>query len=109
MFPGATAVNDTTTAFDTPATSLTFAVTVLDSTVRNVILGLALISIIFGALVALVQTDFKRLVAYSSVSHMGFVTLGIFALTAESLQGAMMVQLAHGLSSAGLFLLVVAR
>jgi NADH-quinone oxidoreductase subunit M len=79
---------------------------VLDSTVRNVILGLALISIIFGALVALVQTDFKRLVAYSSVSHMGFVTLGIFALTTESLQGAMMVQLAHGLSSAGLFLLV---
>jgi NADH-quinone oxidoreductase subunit M len=79
---------------------------VLDSTVRNVILALGLISIVFGALVALVQSDFKRLVAYSSVSHMGFVTLGIFALTAESLQGAMMVQLAHGLSSAGLFLMV---
>ncbi|AHG90820.1 proton-translocating NADH-quinone oxidoreductase, chain M [Gemmatirosa kalamazoonensis] len=79
---------------------------VLNSTVRNIVLALGIISIIVGALVALVQTDFKRLVAYSSVSHMGFVTLGIFALTTESLQGAMMVQLAHGLSSAGLFLMV---
>jgi NADH-quinone oxidoreductase subunit M len=79
---------------------------VMDSTVRNVILGLALVSIISGALVALVQTDFKKLVAYSSVSHMGFVVLGIFAMTRESLQGAMMVQLAHGLSSGGLFLLI---
>src|SRR5687768_11162691 len=79
---------------------------VMDSTVRNVILGLALVSIISGALVALVQTDFKKLVAYSSVSHMGFVILGIFAMTRESLQGAMMVQLAHGLSSGGLFLLI---
>jgi NADH-quinone oxidoreductase subunit M len=79
---------------------------VMSSMVRNVVLALALISIVVGALVALVQTDFKKLVAYSSVSHMGFVTLGIFAMTRESLQGAMMVQLAHGLSSAGLFLLV---
>jgi NADH-quinone oxidoreductase subunit M len=79
---------------------------VLNSTVRNVVLALAVIGIIYGALVALAQSDFKRLVAYSSVSHMGFVILGIFALTTESLQGAMMVQLAHGLSSGALFLLV---
>jgi NADH-quinone oxidoreductase subunit M len=79
---------------------------VVESTLRTVILVLAVIGIIYAALVALVQTDFKKLVAYSSVSHMGFVVLGIFALTTESLQGAMMVQLAHGLSSAGLFLLI---
>jgi len=79
---------------------------VVSSTVRHVILALAVVGIIYAALVALVQTDFKKLVAYSSVSHMGFVILGIFALTVESLQGAMMVQLAHGLSSAALFLLV---
>ena len=79
---------------------------VLHSVVRNVVLGLAVVSIIYAALVALVQEDFKRLVAYSSVSHMGFVMLGIFALTTESLQGAMMVQLAHGLSSAALFLMI---
>jgi NADH-quinone oxidoreductase subunit M len=53
-----------------------------------------------------VQTDFKKLIAYSSVSHMGFVVLGIFALTRESLQGAMIVQISHGLSSGALFLLV---
>jgi NADH-quinone oxidoreductase subunit M len=79
---------------------------VVESTLRTIILVLAVVGIIYAALVALVQTDFKRLVAYSSVSHMGFVVLGIFALTTESLQGAMMVQLAHGLSSAGLFLLI---
>jgi NADH-quinone oxidoreductase subunit M len=79
---------------------------VMSSMVRNTVLALALISIVVGALVALVQTDFKRLVAYSSVSHMGFVMLGIFAMTRESLQGAMMIQLAHGISSAALFLLV---
>ncbi|HEU4632044.1 MAG TPA: NADH-quinone oxidoreductase subunit M [Gemmatimonadaceae bacterium] len=79
---------------------------VLHSTVRTVILGLALAGILYTALVAMVQEDFKRLIAYSSVSHMGFVILGIFALSTESLQGAMMVQLAHGLSSGALFLLI---
>jgi NADH-quinone oxidoreductase subunit M len=79
---------------------------VLNSTVRTVIVGLAIVSIVYAGLVALVQSDFKKLVAYSSVSHMGFVVLGIFALTTESLQGAMMVQLAHGLSSGALFLLI---
>jgi NADH-quinone oxidoreductase subunit M len=79
---------------------------VLDPLVRNVIISLSVIAIIYAALVSLVQTDYKKLVAYSSVSHMGFVTFGIFALTVESLQGAMLVQLAHGLSSAALFLLI---
>jgi NADH:ubiquinone oxidoreductase subunit 4 (subunit M) len=51
------------------------------------------IGIVYGALVALVQPDFKKLVAYSSVSHLGFVMLGIFALTLQSVQGAMMVML----------------
>jgi NADH-quinone oxidoreductase subunit M len=79
---------------------------VVSSIVRTVVLGLAVIGIIYAALVALVQDDFKKLVAYSSVSHMGFVILGIFALSTEAMQGAMMVQLAHGLSSAALFLLI---
>jgi NADH-quinone oxidoreductase subunit M len=79
---------------------------VLDTVVQAVVLGLAVAGIVYAALVALVQEDFKRLVAYSSVSHMGFAMLGIFALSVESLQGAMMVQLAHGLSSGALFLLI---
>jgi len=79
---------------------------VLNSVVKTVVLGLAVIGVVYAALVALVQTDFKKLVAYSSVSHMGFVILGIFAVTTESLQGAMMIQLAHGLSSGALFLMI---
>ncbi len=74
--------------------------------VRAVILGLAVIGIVYGALVSLVQPDFKKLVAYSSVSHLGFVMLGIFALTVESVQGAFMVMINHGLSTGALFLLV---
>jgi NADH-quinone oxidoreductase subunit M len=74
--------------------------------IRGTILALAVIGVVYAALVALVQTDFKRMVAYSSVSHMGIVVLGIFALTIESLQGAMMVQLAHGVSSGALFLMI---
>jgi NADH-quinone oxidoreductase subunit M len=70
------------------------------------IVVLSIVGIVYGALVALAQKDWKRLVAYSSVSHMGFAILGIFAVTTESLQGAMMVQLAHGLSSAALFLMI---
>jgi NADH-quinone oxidoreductase subunit M len=64
------------------------------------------IGIIYGALVALPQPDWKRLVAYSSVSHMGFVTLGIFSFNQQSVQGATMVMFAHGLNTAALFLLV---
>jgi NADH-quinone oxidoreductase subunit M len=75
-------------------------------TVRAVILTLAVVGIIYGALVAMVQPDFKRLVAYSSVSHLGFVMLGVFALTVESMQGAVMVMINHGISTGALFFLV---
>jgi NADH-quinone oxidoreductase subunit M len=78
----------------------------LDPTIRAIILGLAVVGILYGALVALVQPDFKRLVAYSSVSHLGFVMLGIFALTEQSVQGAILVMLNHGISTGALFLLV---
>ncbi len=67
---------------------------------------LAVIGIIYGALVAMVQPDMKKLVAYSSVSHLGFVVLGIFAMTAESVQGAVIQMVNHGLSTGALFLLV---
>ena len=67
---------------------------------------LAIIGIIYGALVALVQPNLKKLVAYSSVSHLGFVVLGIFAFTNISVQGAVYQMLAHGISTGGLFLLV---
>jgi NADH-quinone oxidoreductase subunit M len=75
-------------------------------TVRTVIIVLSVIGIIYGSLVALVQPDIKKLVAYSSVAHLGFVMLGIFALTTESVQGALMVMIGHGLSTGALFLLV---
>jgi NADH-quinone oxidoreductase subunit M len=74
--------------------------------VRNVVLILAVIGIVYGALVSLVQPDFKKLVAYSSVSHLGFVMLGIFALTVQSVQGALMVMINHGISTGALFLLI---
>jgi NADH-quinone oxidoreductase subunit M len=67
---------------------------------------LAIIGIIYGALVSMVQTDMKKLVAYSSVSHLGFVVLGTFAMTVESVQGAVLQMVNHGLSTGALFLLV---
>lgn len=67
---------------------------------------LGVISIIYGAFVALAQTDLKRLIAYSSVSHMGFVLLGIASLTAEGMAGAMFQMISHGFLSAALFFLV---
>jgi NADH-quinone oxidoreductase subunit M len=67
---------------------------------------LAIIGVIYGALVALVQPNLKKLVAYSSVSHLGFVVLGIFAFHPISMQGAVFQMLAHGISTGGLFLLV---
>jgi NADH-quinone oxidoreductase subunit M len=69
------------------------------------IMVLALIGIIYGALVALVQPNLKKLIAYSSVSHLGFVVLGIFSLTQAGLNGAMFVNLAHGVSTGALFML----
>lgn len=67
---------------------------------------LAVIGIIYGALVARVQTDAKSLVAYSSVSHLGFVVLGIFAFTAEAMQGAIIQMVNHGITTGALFLLL---
>src|SRR5215213_1900723 len=67
---------------------------------------LAVIGIIYGALVAMVQPDMKKLVAYSSVSHLGFVVLGIAAMNTQGLQGAVYQMLNHGVSTGGLFLIV---
>jgi len=71
-----------------------------------VILVLAVIGIIYGALVAMVQPDIKKIVAYSSVSHLGFVMLGIFALNIQGLTGGLLQMINHGLSTGALFLLV---
>jgi NADH-quinone oxidoreductase subunit M len=67
---------------------------------------LAVIGIIYGALVAMVQPDMKKLVAYSSVSHLGFVVLGIAAMNTQGVQGAVYQMLSHGVSTGGLFLIV---
>jgi NADH-quinone oxidoreductase subunit M len=71
-----------------------------------VMITLAVIGIIYGALVAMVQPDVKRLVAYSSVSHMGFVVLGLFSFTELGMQGALYQMLSHGVSTGALFLFV---
>ena len=71
-----------------------------------IMITLAVIGIIYGALVAMVQPDVKRLVAYSSVSHMGFVVLGLFSFTEEGMQGALYQMLTHGVSTGALFLIV---
>lgn len=67
---------------------------------------LATVGIVYGALVAAMQRDMKRVVAYSSISHIGFVMLGLFAMTTESLQGSVLQMLNHGVSTGALFLLV---
>jgi NADH-quinone oxidoreductase subunit M len=71
-----------------------------------IIAVLAVIGIIYGALVAMVQPDLKKLVAYSSVSHLGFVVLGLCAMNVQGVQGAVYQMLAHGVSTGGLFMLV---
>ena len=78
-----------------------------EQSLRNApwIMTLALIGIIYGALVAMVQPNLKKLIAYSSVSHLGFVVLGIFSFTQAGLNGALFVMLAHGISTGGLFML----
>ena len=70
------------------------------------VFALSAIAVIYTSFVALAQTDMKKLIAYSSVAHMGFVTMGLFALTSEAVQGAMIQMLSHGLVSAALFLVV---
>ena len=69
-------------------------------------IGLSLIGIIYGALVAMMQPDMKKLIAYSSVSHLGFCMLGVFCLNEPGLNGAMIVMISHGLSTGALFLIV---
>ncbi len=70
------------------------------------IFGLSVIAIIYTSLVALAQEDMKKLIAYSSIAHMGFVTIGIFTLTLQGLQGGIFLMLSHGIVSAALFLCV---
>jgi NADH-quinone oxidoreductase subunit M len=70
------------------------------------IMTLSVIAIIYGAYMAFAQSDFKKLIAYSSVSHMGFVTLGIFALNSQGLEGGIIQMLNHGVSTGALFLAV---
>jgi len=70
------------------------------------IFGLSLVAIVYTSLVALVQRDMKKLIAYSSVAHMAFVTIGIFAFNRQGLEGALIVMLSHGLVSGALFLCV---
>jgi NADH-quinone oxidoreductase subunit M len=71
-----------------------------------IVFGLSLVAIVYTSLVALVQRDMKKLIAYSSVAHMAFVTIGIFAFNQQGLEGALIVMLAHGLVSGALFLCV---
>lgn len=71
-----------------------------------IIIGLAVAGIVYGALVAMMQADIKKLVAYSSVSHLGFVMLGLFALNLQGIQGGVYQMLSHGLSTGALFFMV---
>jgi len=71
-----------------------------------IVIGLAVVAIIYGGLVAMVQPDLKKLVAYSSVSHMGFVMLGTFVFNEQGLQGAIYQMISHGITTGALFLLV---
>jgi NADH-quinone oxidoreductase subunit M len=79
---------------------------VMHPTVRGWMIGLSIVAIIYGALVSLMQKDMKKLVAYSSVSHLGFCTLGIFVLNQTALSGSILQQINHGISTGALFLIV---
>jgi NADH-quinone oxidoreductase subunit M len=80
-----------------PDASVTFA---------PIIIGLSVVAILYGALVSMVQPDLKKLIAYSSVSHMGFVMLGAFVFNQQGLQGSIYQMLSHGVTTGALFLLV---
>ena len=79
--------------------------TAKDPRVVSIAAVLSIIAIVYGALVCLMQTDWKKLVAYSSVSHMGFCTLGIFALNPAGISGSILQQINHGISTGMLFLI----
>jgi NADH-quinone oxidoreductase subunit M len=78
----------------------------VSSVVVGTILALSLVGVLYAAWVAAVQPDAKKLIAYTSIAHLGFVMLGIFALNSEGMQGGLLQMLNHGISTAGLFLLV---
>lgn len=78
----------------------------VDFTLRDLIMALAVVGIIYGALVSAVQTDVKRLVAYSSVAHLGFVMLGLFSFNQAAVDGAILQMVNHGVSTGALFMLV---
>src|SRR6185295_10830164 len=82
-----------------------FPAVALRPDIANLIVVLSVVGIIYGALVAMVQPDFKKLIAYSSVSHLGFVMLGIWALTIQSVQGSIIIMINHGISTGALFFL----
>jgi NADH-quinone oxidoreductase subunit M len=77
-----------------------------DPGIVTIVAVLSIIAIVYGALVSLMQKDWKKLVAYSSVSHMGFCTLGLFALNEAGIAGSMLQQINHGISTSMLFLIV---
>jgi len=83
-----------------------FPAAAMHPTLRSAILVLSVVAIVYGAMVAMSQRDIKRLVTYSSVSHLGFIMLGAFALTQQSVQGAVMIMVNHGITTSALFLLV---
>ena len=83
-----------------------FPSVVMDKRVQGWLIGLSIVGIIYGALVSLMQKDMKKLVAYSSVSHLGFCTLGIFALNSTGISGSVLQQINHGISTGALFLIV---
>jgi len=83
-----------------------FPAVVMSAKVRGWMIFLSIVAIIYGALVSLMQKDMKKLVAYSSVSHLGFCTLGIFALNPVALSGSVLQQINHGISTGALFLIV---
>jgi NADH-quinone oxidoreductase subunit M len=88
---------------------LRFSVPMLPDATRKyawLMMVVSVIAIIYGALVCMMQKDMKRLIAYSSVSHLGFCTLGIFALTPMGIQGSILQQVNHGISTGALFLIV---
>jgi NADH-quinone oxidoreductase subunit M len=88
---------------------LRFSVPMLPAAARTYapfMMALSVFAIIYGALVCMMQKDMKRLIAYSSVSHLGFCTLGIFALTPMGIEGSILQQLNHGISTGALFLIV---
>ena len=75
-------------------------------TIRDLVMALSVIGIIYGALVAAVQVDVKRLVAYSSIAHLGFVMLGLFSFNQAAVDGAILQMVNHGISTGALFMLV---